>query len=379
MYDDLDPAGGLLARERPEHDAGAIRFQRVRDLGGVINVTFQFLRENLREYGRVLLVLLGPVVLVAALASYVAQVNMAEALVVMPGENGAPADPFVPLAGLFTPAYGLTILLALLAQILLATLTYGYIDLYRRGEAGAITPGRVWEEARHLMAPFLGYGFLFGTLIALSVLIWIVPCLGTLAWLAGFIYFWPILVLVFVARATDREDLRGSWERARSLIKGRWWPTFGVLFVAGVILVIVNLVLSLPGAIAGFGIGLNSLSPAPSSSVDRGLFAIGALLSTLMYAAYPIYLVAAAFQYGSLVEQEEGTALSAGLDALAGRAEAAPAAPARRFRPEADEGFGTWRTEPPVSERPPSEPSASGHPSGFRGGGFDDDAEAGAA
>ena len=377
MYDDLDPDGDLLdPAYTPAYtpgDIGAIPFRRVRDVGSVINVTFRFLRENLEEFGRALLTVLGPVVLVVAIVNYFVQVRMLEAFASIGSPD--PADPFALFEGYFSGPFLLVALLSVLAPLLLTALTYAYVDLYRRGEAGAIPPGRLWGEAQGLVLPYFGYAVLAALVFAVTGLVVIIPCLGLLVWFAFLVYAWPILSLLFVARALEGEGLADGLARVRRLVKGAWWPTAGVLFIAGLIVFVANIVLSLPAQLAGFGFGFMSLNPEPPSGFDRALLAVGALVSTLIYAAYPIYLVAAAFQYGSLVEEAEGTELHARVDRLAGasrpergRSEPAGPGPDAPSSPPVSWRDGAGDTPSPPSPPPPPD----GGSQGFRGGGYDD-------
>lgn len=369
MYDDLDLHGDLLTPDGPSGDEGTIRFQRMRDVGEVINVTFRFLRENMAEFGRALLVILGPVVLVGAILGFLWQRQFFASMGSFDG--GDPANPFAMFEQIFTPAYFGVVIVGMVGPLLLVVLTYAYVALYRRGLQGQITPGVLWEEASPLLLPFLGYTLVFGLVMGVSAIVMIIPCLGALAWIVGYVYAMPILALTYVARATDQDGLKSSLSRVRMLIKGEWWATFGVMVIAAIIVFIAAIVLSLPGSIAGFGMGFNSLSGDAPASVNTGLLALSSLLGLLVYAAYPIPIVAMAFQYGNLTEQYEGTELQYRLDSLAETPPASPQSPPMRSREEpTDDGFGAWRDTPPAS--PDGTPDGSDR--GFRGGGFDDEA-----
>jgi hypothetical protein len=355
MYDDLAPPGDLLREVAPPDDAGALRFRRTRDLGDVVNVTFRFLRENARELGLGLLVVVGPVALVAAALSAWAQLQMAAAL-------AGPLDPANPEALFESAGYaaglGVTVLVTLFMQLLIQAVVLGYVERYRRGEAGALPPTEVWEATKAAFGPvlsttLLGLGLFLGFFVAASALAVAVPALGFVAMLAGLVgavYLFPILTLLYVERVAERDGFREGFERTRDLVRGQWWPTFGVLFVSTLVAVVVMLVLAIPGSLVQAVASFNTLDGEGAPSVAA--VAVGALFGVLVYAAYAIPTVAAAFQYFNLVERKEGAGLLAELDALGARP--APDVPPVPPRPRA------WRPEP---EAPPAG-------SGFRGGGF---------
>lgn len=360
MYDDrsaFDPAPfeALTA----DDDAGTIRFRRSRDVGSVINVTFRFLRENLRELGTGFLYLIAPVAVLAAILSFVVQGRMLDAFSDLP--EAAPANPFWVFENIVSPAYVLLIVLQLALSILVTTLALGYVERYRAGEAGQITPGALWAETRRHLGPVLMLGVLIGALGVLSVFLWIVPCLGILGWLVGAVYLFPVLILSFVVRVVEDDGPLNALTRAHTLIKGQWGPSFGLFFICFLIVFVAATLLSIPSSLVSFGYTFGSASAEPGAG-QHVLLALGSALGVFVYALYVIPIVAAAFHYFNLVEQAEGTELHARVEAIGSGADA-PGRPAERADgpppPAADGGA------PPASEER--------RPSGFRGGGFDDE------
>src|SRR5690606_1234494 len=152
MYDDLAGSGDLLREQAPPDDAGAIRFRRERDLGDVVNVTFRFLRDNAAELGRGLLVIVGPVALVAAMVSAWAQLQMEAAV------QGAfdPADSMSPFGDEgYVTGLILTVLAVVAMQLLIQAVVLGYVERYRRGAAGTITPAVLWEATKEAFRPVM--------------------------------------------------------------------------------------------------------------------------------------------------------------------------------------------------------------------------------
>lgn len=360
MYDDLAGSGDLLRESVPPDDAGPIRFRRERDLGDVINVTFRFLRDNARELGRGLLVIAGPVALLAAILSTWAQLQMETAL-------AEPYDPGDPAALFGSEAYvmgmAVTLLVVVAMQLLIQSIVLGYVERYRRGEAGALPPAELWEATKAAFGPVFSTmaitaALLFALFFVVSLVTALVPLLGLLAALAMMalaVYLVPILSLLYVERVAEGD---GFWEGAevtRGLVRGHWWLTFGLVVVVALIVLAVSVVLAIPGMVVQAAFGFNTLDGGGGVSVVA--LAVTSLFGVLVYAAYAIPIVAAAFQYFNLVERKEGTGLLARVAALGGPPPTEPEGDEASWRPSEGTGGET----------------AVGR--GFRGGGFREEGE----
>src|SRR5690606_20910616 len=296
MYDDLAGSGDLLREPAPPDDAGAIRFRRVRDLGDVVNVTFRFLRENARELGRGLLVIVGPVALLAALLTTWAQLQMETAL-------AEPYDPTDPAALFGSDAYvaglAVAVLVVLVMQVLIQSVVLGYVERYRRGEAGALPPPALWEATKEAFAPIFGtllytIALLFVVLFAVSLVTAVAPPVGVVAVLALMglaVYLFPILTLLYVERVAEGD---GFWEglaATRDCVRGYWWQTFGLLFVVMLVVFGVMVVLSIPGLLVQAAFGFSTPDGGGSASVVA--LAVASLFGVLVYGAYAIPSTAA--------------------------------------------------------------------------------------
>ncbi len=356
MIDDFGRAGALLNHPDSSDDLGTIRFREERDVGDIINTTFRFLRDNLREIAAGMLYIVGPIALLAAVLSFFVQSQM-QALTFEFTNPGA--NPFDILGSIFTPAYLVYIGLLLVVQFLVTAVVLGYVRLYREGYAGGITPGVLWAEASHHIWPILALSLLVGLFLMLSVLVWIVPCLGALVWLAAFVYLSPSLSMATVSRVLDEDSAMDALKRPYELVKGQWGMSFGVMAIALVAFMVFAMVLSVPGAIAGFGSAMGTLTGDNPGGGSRVLLAVGSVLSTLTYLGYTIPLVAGSFLYFNLIERKEGVGLFSEID----RIDAAPTAlddpvelETRGEREPLDDGLANQGFEN----------------RGFRGGGFGD-------
>src|SRR5690606_15574086 len=163
---------------------------------------FRFLRDNARELGRGLLVIAGPVALLAALLTTWAQLQMETAL-------AEPYDPADPAALFGSDAYvtgvAATLLVVLVMQVLIQSIVLGYVEGCRGGQAGALPPAALWEATKGAFAPVFGtllytVALLFAVLFVVSLVTAVVPLLGV-AMVFGVmvlaIYFFPILTLLY--------------------------------------------------------------------------------------------------------------------------------------------------------------------------------------
>lgn len=352
-------------------DAGEIRFRKVRDAGSVLNATFALVRRNARELILSFLAIVAPLVAAAGLASGLAASRMAE---VFTDPEALLRDPFA----LLGPGYLIGLVLALLSSIVAQAAVGGYVRLYRQGEAGTVTPGRLWEETQDLILPLLGLSALFFLAAMLSAVLNIIPCLGTLAWVGLIVWAWPVVAVAVASRVIETDTIGDAWQRARALVKDSWGFTFGALFlsgvVAGVLLMAVGVVGALAGAVLGVGIGFDFATAPQGLTVASAVLQAG--VQVVSYPAYILPFLTAFFVHGRLAEEMDGSRLGDDLATLA------------------DAGFGTsaWTpgmaSEPPVSTPlPPAPPAAEPEPndrpdedspqeppSGFRGGGFGDSA-----
>ncbi len=357
MIDDLSNPSGFFDDADSSDDQGAIRFREERDVGDIINTTFRFLRDNLREIALGLLYIVGPVALLAAVLSFFVQSQMQASMFDFTNMSN---DPFEVYASIFTPAYLGYMLLLVVVQILVSAVLIGYVSLYREGRAGEITPALLWAETSHMIWPVVSVSLLIGLLATLSIVVWIVPCLGALAWIAALVYLMPSLSMATISRALDGDSAMGAIKRTYELVKGHWGMSFGTIAIAVIAFFAIAVLLSIPGAIVGFGSAMGTLSGDNPGGASRVLLAVGSVLSTLTYVGYAIPIVAGALLYFNLIERKEGVGLFAEIDLI-----------------DAPQSVQTGAEDLGLRSTPPPKPDAGSNDDGtryggFRGGGFDD-------
>lgn len=278
-----------------------------RDFGAKINATFQYVGENFRSLGRALLYIVGPVALVAGIATSVIQADILRLI----GESAYartnnPIYAFQMLTFFTSPTFWLTAALGLLTNVLTILTTYAHLKVYERyngnGPAGGIRVADVWAEVQ----PVLGRGVL------ISVLASIVTVMAAFVFVFPAIYVGVVLSLALAVTSFEGTNFGETWNRCFQLIRDKWWSTFGLIFVMSFIIGFLGLVFAVPTALVSVFISLKLLPGAaePWLIVGNVVSLVGkTLLNALLY-------LALGFQYGNLVERQEGRGTAALIDSI---------------------------------------------------------------
>ena len=284
-----------------------------RDFGDKINVTFQYISQNFRSLGLALLYIVGPVALIAGIASGVMQSKFIDLGNTMKDAD-VDSNPFAALQifqAVFSPAFWLTIFFSLLAILVVSLATYAHMKVYARktgqtmvnpSEVVDISVAEVWDE----MQPLIGRG------IIISVLSSIIAGVATLFFIIPGLYVAIVLSLGLVVTSFENTDFGQTWNRCFVLIRDKWWSTFGLIFVMGIISGVIGLLFTLPAGIFSFLITSKLLPDVSGFWLILGNV-ISAVGSTLLRC---IIYVAVGFQYTNLVERQEGRGLLSAIDSI---------------------------------------------------------------
>ena len=290
-----------------------IQLFQQRDFGDKINVTFQYITQNFRSLGLSLLYIVGPVALVAGIASGVMQSNMFDlAETSRRADSGQdPLAAFRMFQNIFSPAFGLAVLFGLLATLVVSLATYAHMKVYARKvgqhpvaslEPVAISVTEVWEETQASI----------GRALIVSILSSIITVVATLCFVIPGIYVGIVLSLAMAVLVFEGTDFGQTWNRCFILIRDKWWSTFGLIFVMGLISGIIGLLFTLPAGIISFLIGSKLLPDVGGFWLVLGNVVAtvgGTLLRSIIY-------VGLGFQYTNLVERQEGRGLLSAIDSI---------------------------------------------------------------
>jgi len=280
-----------------------IQLFQQRDFGNKINATFQYVSQNLRSFGLALLYIVGPVAVVAGIASGVMQSNLLRL-----STNAVRTQPDNPMAAFqilsqfASPSFWLAMLFGLLANVAVVLTTYAHMKVYERTKDPTISVTDVWAEVQ----PAIGRGIvisLLGSIITGGAMLFLV--------IPG-IYVAVVLSLALAVTSFEGTDFGRTWERCFKLIRDKWWSTFGLIVVMAIIVGIVGMIFAIPTALVGFFIGAKMLPDVSTVWLVIGnvVALVGrALLNAVLY-------LAIGFQYTNLVERQEGRGINSAIDSI---------------------------------------------------------------
>jgi hypothetical protein len=281
-----------------------------RDFGNKINVTFQYISQNFRSLGLALLYIVGSLALVAGIASGIMQSNILS-LADQSQDNSDPMAAFQMFRTIFSPAFWVTILFAVLSSLAVSLVTYAHMKIYarRNSQQGLaqfttspdISVAEVWEEVQPII----------GRALIITILSSIIAGVASIFLVIPGIYVAIVLSLGIVVTTFEGTDFGGTWNRCFFLIRDKWWSTFGLIFVMGIISGIIGLLFSIPAGIISF-LTTSKLLPVSSFWLVLGsvISTVGStLLRSLIY-------IAMGFQYTNLVELKEGRGLLSAIDSI---------------------------------------------------------------
>jgi len=205
--------------------------------------------------------------------------------------------------------YLVTVPVYMIAYTWLMTVTLAYISEYLRGNRD-ITPGQV-----------LGVAFKkIGKIIAATIITSIMTMFGMILLLIPGIYLAVATLFVSAIIIIEGDPTFESIARSIKLIKGKWWSTFGLVVIMGIVVGLMQLVFTIPTYINMFVKGIHQNLFA----FDTGTI-ISNVISTLgISLLYPMVFIALAFQYFNLVERQESQGLKQQIDLAGQQVETAP-------------------------------------------------------
>lgn len=302
----------------------AINYHETRDFSKKVSVTFEYIRQNFKSLGKSIVFIAGPPVLIASLfmGSFFSDFMTAT----MSAGQGRDAEMLqnLFLSTTFWLQVGLMMMFFVLSTVVTVATINNYLLLYEQKGTNKIDVADVWARVRDTFWMYLGTTILFYLLAiaAYLVLVFVIIGIGLVSEVlvvfvaiaigCAFIYFVVASSLIYVVRAYENVGFFEGIFRSLQLVKGKWWSTFGIIFVLYLIAVTVSYIFMVPGYIMTFVSALHSLEAGEASQASNagGLVAI---FFTLYYLAqmllYTLPHLGIAFQYFNLVERKEARGL----------------------------------------------------------------------
>ncbi|MCS6973113.1 MAG: hypothetical protein N2044_02395 [Cyclobacteriaceae bacterium] len=307
-----------------------IEFQQARDFSKKLNITFEFIRQNFKSLGKSLLYISGPVVLIGSLLTgslYSGYLNS----ITETSQNPNSVLGFV--TSTQTWAQGAAaVLFIFMGGIVIVSVVYNYMLEYHARKDNRIEVDAVWNRVKETLPQYLATFFLFFVVVILAYVLIVLLIAGTarlsigLAIFTGFItiilliYAIIPLSLIFVVRAFEKVGFIKAIERCFELISGKWWSTFGLLVIVGLVQSMlasvffipwyINFIINMMHNLDGGGV----YEPSAASQLINNVFLTLYFLSSFLLYALP--LIALAFQYFNLVELKESRGLMSRIEQM---------------------------------------------------------------
>ncbi|MGD1958809.1 MAG: hypothetical protein ACFB2Y_08130 [Fulvivirga sp.] len=304
-----------------------IEYHRTRDFGKKLNATIEFIKENFKPLFKAMAYIAGPPIILGSILLS----QIFDRFINFTTLAGAGINPgFSELAEFILPGIGAILFLLLGGTALLAVI-YDYMILYEK-QGKEISVNEVWQLTKTSFWQVLGRMLLL-TLLGLVAYIGLVFVIGlsaaaspALAFLLGipafigFIYLIIPIYLFFIIAVYERVDFGTALGRSYKLVRGKWWSTFGLIFVTGLIQGVISSIFFIPWYVIFILKTLHTTEPGSFMEPSATMEVIGTisflLYSAMRYLLFCIPLIAVAFQYFNLAELKESKGLMAKIDAF---------------------------------------------------------------
>lgn len=314
-------------------DFRAIQFHHARDFSKKMNVTFEFIRQNFKSLGKAILFIAGPPILVASLFM---GTFMGEFFTLIQSVSTNPEATDSLQTYVMSVSFWLQMILMmvffLVSSVMSIATINNYILLYGEKQTNQIEVGEVWERVRSTFWMYFATMLLFAFLAIVVYIVMIIPVvllaavspgliiLGIFLLFLAVFYVLFSLSLTFFVRAYEKSGFFEAIARSFKLVQGKWWSTFGLVFILYIVMICISYVFILPlyifmGVSAFHNISADN-AQEPSTSVEMITIIFTSLyyLAQMLLAALPN--IGIAFQYFNLVELKEAKGLMNQIDTL---------------------------------------------------------------
>ncbi|WP_321285420.1 glycerophosphoryl diester phosphodiesterase membrane domain-containing protein [uncultured Sunxiuqinia sp.] len=276
------------------------RFRQTRDFGTVMNHSFDFIKAEYKRLGKALLIYVLPFLILTGILLVFIQSSMMNTMQkgIQPGANMFQNYSWSQMASSYT--------LQLLNFTVLSTVVLSFINLYisKKGDF----------ELSEIKPTLLKTG---GKLLIANIVVGVFTIVATIMLIVPGIYLGVVFALVAPIIVFENKSLGKALNRSFELIKNNWWKTFGILIIAGLIIYIFSVILSIP-LIAS--VAVKSFHAAQAQSQPQlfssGYIVMSTVISTIQTLAFTLAFIFISVQYFSLVEEKERPTLQEKIDKL---------------------------------------------------------------
>lgn len=304
-----------------------IEFHRTRDFGSKVSTTFEFFKQNFKPLVKSLLAIAGPAVLIGSifLGMFMSDF-MSQAMNMQ--QNPEERLRYFSSGAFWLRMSMIYVFLFVSYTVTLATIN-GYADLYYRKKSNDISLSEVWEVVSVLMWKYLGslllilicsFAYMF-IVVAVAIVLKMASTglmvLWILAAVVGFIYVVVGGGLLFFIQAHEGLGFFEAAGRSLSLVRGKWWSTFGIAFVMSLIGGVISYLFIIPYYIVIFVSSLHAVQggkPEFSESMTTATYAFFTLYYMAQMLLQTLPQLGLVFQYFNLVERREAKGLIGDID-----------------------------------------------------------------
>ncbi len=284
-----------------------IEFRKVRDFGGLLNITFDYIKNNFKTLFKSNLFISAPVILLAGVFLGIYQSSMFNFGNI--SEIERIGFPFI-----------LSMFFMMLAYVIIMAVTYSHLMVYKQSESGTFEINDVWQMTKRnffmILFTGIGYTLILGLIGVISIGIGIyftfqgiyVFILLVFVGIGFLIYLTINFSLIFIVRLEEGIGFFEAIKRSKKLISDNWWFTFGLIVVIGIIQGFLTYALYIPTYIVMFFTAFAGIESG-TNDFTRIIFIITSIITSLSVLFYTISAIATAFQYYNLVERKEAPGL----------------------------------------------------------------------
>lgn len=297
-----------------------LELERARNFGEKINATFEFIRLNFKPLIWSMTVISLPAILIATVSFIMIWGEFIQIFSML--EAGNPEEIPWEILG-----YGLILgISSMLAFIFVQIAILEYLNIYREKSSNQITVLEVWDRVRDSIAKTLICTFLlglifvvcYGVIVLMAVAVSDIPALVILVVIISMIgMFYAVIALsifynILINENRGVSDFGLIFQRSFFLIRGKWWSTFGILFIAGLIVGGITYLVNIPMFILGMGSVMfdpEAIDPNDPSALFSAMGVLYGVNIFLRFFLQVIPTLAVSFQYFNLVEIKEAKGL----------------------------------------------------------------------
>lgn len=269
-----------------------IKLKEQRDFGGVLNASFTFIAQEFKAFFKSLLFFAGPFLLLGALLIGMAQFNMMS--VSFAKEYDTTSRTILTFV-----YYGIGGISMFIGFVVLLSTIGSYMKIYETHGKNNFEISDIWQETKSkIFIVGLAYVLMSVAYAIIAVFAIIFLEIPLIYVVISTIFITPILI-------NEKIGIFQTVRRSFYLIKDRWFMTFGLIALTGLISYFISMALYVPLAI------LTAITASYTSMGDANIVMTlitviyTGIVSVLYYFIYSLIFVIINIQYFNMVEQKD--------------------------------------------------------------------------